>query len=123
VVETVAIAYSPAPAAMPMAAFTQMVAAVVMPCTLSPLRMIAPAPRNPMPVTICAAMRSGMPLTAPIRREIVVKSADPTGDQDIGPKSRRLLANLALDANRGAEPGRQQQTQCQIKRWHVYCGE
>ena len=35
------------------------VAAVVRPRTEKPWRMIAPAPRKPMPVTICAAMRVG----------------------------------------------------------------
>ena len=48
-VAMVAIANSPAPAAMPTAAFTQIVAAVVIPCTLVPLRMMAPAPRKPIP--------------------------------------------------------------------------
>jgi hypothetical protein len=42
-----------------MAATTQSVAAVVSPRTERPWRMIAPAPRKPMPVTICAAIRVG----------------------------------------------------------------
>src|SRR5438132_587706 len=44
---------------MPIAAATQSVAAVVSPRTERPWRMIAPAPRKPMPVTICAAIRVG----------------------------------------------------------------
>src|ERR1051326_4387215 len=44
---------------MPIAAATQSVAAVVRPRTVRPWRMIAPAPRKPMPVTICAAIRVG----------------------------------------------------------------
>src|SRR5579884_427364 len=44
---------------MPIAATTQSVAAVVRPRTDRPCRMIAPAPRKPMPLTICAAMRDG----------------------------------------------------------------
>ena len=51
---------------------------VVMPWTLRPLRRIEPAPRNPIPVTICAAMRSGVPPTWASSRETIVKSADPT---------------------------------------------
>src|SRR6187431_2414209 len=48
---TAATVYEPRPAAMPIAALTQIVAAVVRPWTFSPLRRIAPAPRKPMPVT------------------------------------------------------------------------
>jgi hypothetical protein len=45
----------PAPAAMPIAATIHSDEAVVTPRTVTPWRMIAPAPRNPMPETICAA--------------------------------------------------------------------
>ena len=49
----------PAPQAMPTAAETQMVAAVVSPRTTSlPLKM-TPAPKKPIPLTIWAAMRDG----------------------------------------------------------------
>src|SRR5688572_20702731 len=44
---------------MPMPATSQSVAAVVRPRTVRPWRMMAPAPRKPIPVTICAAMRVG----------------------------------------------------------------
>src|SRR5512133_2552916 len=44
---------------MPIAATTQRVAAVVSPRTDRPWRMIAPAPRKPMPVTTWAAIRVG----------------------------------------------------------------
>ena len=44
---------------MPIAAQTQSVAAVVSPRTEKPCRMIAPAPRKPIPVTTWAAMRVG----------------------------------------------------------------
>src|SRR3954451_8990188 len=54
-----AATYAPAPAAMPIAAVSQSVAAVVSPRTEKPWRMIAPAPRKPIPVTICAATRVG----------------------------------------------------------------
>src|SRR3954470_1980383 len=72
---------------MPMAATTQSVAAVVSPRIESPSRMIAPAPRKPMPVTICAAMRDGSArtmLSLPTRNswkpyaETIVNSADPS---------------------------------------------
>ena len=44
---------------MPTAAANQMVAAVVRPRTVDGVRQIVPAPRKPMPVTICAATRAG----------------------------------------------------------------
>ena len=58
---------------MPIAATTQSVAAVVSPRTERPSRMIAPAPRKPMPVTICAAMRVGSARTTspPLVEELV----------------------------------------------------
>jgi hypothetical protein len=41
--------------------------------------MIAPAPRKPMPDTICAAMRDeSVPGMVPIFSEKMVKSVDPT---------------------------------------------
>ena len=48
---------------MPIAATTQSPAAVVSPRMESPWRMIAPAPRKPIPVTIWAAMRVGSKTT------------------------------------------------------------
>ena len=48
---------------MPIAATIQRLAAVVSPRTVRPWRMIAPAPRKPMPVTICAAIRVGSKTT------------------------------------------------------------
>lgn len=44
---------------IPKATANQMVAAVVNPATRPLSRMMAPAPRKPMPVTIFAAMRAG----------------------------------------------------------------
>src|SRR6202521_6001908 len=44
---------------MPTDAATQIMAAVVNPWTSPPWRKMAPAPRNPTPVTICAAIRVG----------------------------------------------------------------
>src|SRR5438128_3700536 len=72
---------------MPIAATTHSVAAVVSPRTERPCRMIAPAPRKPMPVTICAAMRVGSARTTlePDSRKAskpyaptIVKSAEPS---------------------------------------------
>ena len=51
------------PAAIPIAATTQSVAAVVSPRTEIPRTMIAPAPRKPIPVTIWAAIRVGSKTT------------------------------------------------------------
>src|SRR3954470_16636680 len=70
-----------------MAAVSQSVAAVVSPRTESPCRMIAPAPRKPIPVTICAAMRVGSARTTDCPDErnewkpyapTIVNSADPS---------------------------------------------
>src|ERR671930_1025206 len=72
---------------MPIAATSQSVAAVVSPRTERPCRMIAPAPRKPIPLTICAAMRVGSVRTSepPLTRnswnpyaDTSVKSAEPT---------------------------------------------
>ena len=67
---------SPAPAAMPIPAAAHRLAAVVRPRTDGPYLMIAPAPRNPMPVTIWAATRDG---------SVAVPSADgnPTIDSTV----------------------------------------
>jgi len=54
-----AMKYSPAPTAMPSAAVIHIVVAVVIPLMDSPSLKITPAPRNPMPVTMLEAMRSG----------------------------------------------------------------
>src|SRR5438876_8777557 len=70
-----------------MAATTQSVAAVVNPRTERPWRMMAPAPRKPIPVTIWAAIRVGSARTTldPEARnewnpyaETIVKSAEPS---------------------------------------------
>ena len=50
---------APAPTVIPIAATTHKVAAVVRPVTLPLACMIVPAPRNPIPGTIWAAMRDG----------------------------------------------------------------
>ena len=61
---------------IPTAATAQTVAAVVMPLTwLSPLK-ITPAPKNPIPVTMLEAIRSGL-ARPPIRADIRVKKHDP----------------------------------------------
>src|SRR5579872_4178304 len=64
--------------AIPRAAVTQIMAAVVIPLTLasaSPLKM-TPAPTKPMPVTILEAMRSGLPVP-PMMMEKIVKIVAP----------------------------------------------
>src|SRR5579884_546570 len=74
---------------MPIAATSQSVAAVVRPLIDRPWRMMAPAPRKPMPLTTCAATREGSSLTrtwGPLcdrmslkpNAETSVKSAAPT---------------------------------------------
>src|SRR4051794_21076399 len=54
---------SPAPAAMPTAAASHTVAAVVRPRTMSRRTKISPPPMNPMPETTWAAIRDGSTLT------------------------------------------------------------
>jgi hypothetical protein len=60
-----------------MDAVSQMAAAVVMPLTLFPECRMAPAPRNPIPVTICAATRPESPVVDVNANEIIVKTVDP----------------------------------------------
>ena len=56
-VDPTAIRYSPAPAAMPTPAVAHTPAAVVRPCISWRRYTMMPAPRKPMPETICAATR------------------------------------------------------------------
>src|SRR2546423_2782052 len=62
---------------MPIAAVAQMVAAVVSPRTRSFRRKMVPAPRKPMPVTICAATREGSVWLKP-NAPTTVKRHDPS---------------------------------------------
>ncbi|MNC51336.1 hypothetical protein D3C75_1006250 [compost metagenome] len=50
---------NPAPAASPMAATTQIDAAVVKPVIDFPVKRIVPAPKNPTPVITAVARRAG----------------------------------------------------------------
>ena len=59
---------SPAPQAMPIAAVSQTVAAVVRPRTISLRTKIRPPPMKPIPDTICAAIREGSSTTRPESR-------------------------------------------------------
>src|SRR5260221_60874 len=69
---------------MPTDAATQIIAAVVKPWTSPPWRRIAPAPRNPTPVTICAAMRVGStPVLKPGSSPSPVNMHAPTAISDI----------------------------------------
>lgn len=74
----------PAPQAIPTAAVAQIDAAVVRPDTLFCRTKISPAPRKPIPETICAAIRDGskvMPSLVTVLKpyaETSVKTADPT---------------------------------------------
>ena len=66
----------PPPTTMPRAAAIQMVEAVVSPTTCPLSRRITPAPMNPIPATILAAMRTGS-LATPSSKDRMVNSADP----------------------------------------------
>ena len=58
-----------------------MVAAVVGPEMLVPLRRMVPAPKNPTPVTIWAATLDWSAVSNP-KAETIVKSAEPTATRD-----------------------------------------
>ena len=75
-IETTEIArlYCPIPIAIPIAAEIQIVVAVVSPFTLAPSLKIAPAPKNPIPVTILEATRASLL----IKFDTIVKRVDPT---------------------------------------------
>src|SRR6266481_4169899 len=72
-------AYSPPPTAIPMAASTKIVAAVVKPTSPPPSRKIAPAPRKPIPCTRLEAMRveDVSPYIFANSKERIVNSAEP----------------------------------------------
>src|SRR5579884_743127 len=104
---------------MPIAATSHSVAAVVNPRIEKPWRMIAPAPRKPMPLTICAAMRVGSirPAAPPWRRnswkpyaETIVKSAEPTETSMCvrrpAPRSRSSRSNPIAPPSAAATPRR-----------------
>src|SRR5688500_3511140 len=87
---------------MPIADTTQSVAAVVRPITEPLAWMIVPAPRKPMPDTICAAMRPGSAFAGftamlPIATDISVSSVAPT-------QIRRLVRKPAA-LRRGSRAG------------------
>lgn len=62
-VTAIASSHRPAPAAMPTAEVSHTTAAVVSPRTASRRTKISPPPMNPMPDTICAAIRDGSSVT------------------------------------------------------------
>ncbi len=100
--------YIPDPTAIPMAAVAQMVAAVVRPETVTPLRKIVPAPKNPTPVTIWAATLDWSADSKP-NAEIIVNSAEPHGHQRQRPQPRRFISAAALVSHGGPEDSSQQQ--------------
>ena len=62
----------------------------------SPSRMITPAPRKPIPDTICAATRPA--LAGSVDMELRMKTAAPVATS-IGSQAGHTLAPLALGAN------------------------
>ena len=66
---------------MPMAAVAQIVAAVVSPYMVTPLRRIVPAPRKPAPVTIWAATLDRSGVSNP-KADIIVNIAEPRHTND-----------------------------------------
>src|SRR5579872_1691555 len=69
-----AIGYCPTPTTSPTDATTQRVAALVIPLTWPPFAIIAPAPKNPIPVTIASAI---LEVLGSRPSPIVVNIADP----------------------------------------------
>ena len=65
VVEATESQYIPVATHMPMAAVAQIPAAVVSPRKLSLRKKIIPAPKKPIPVTICAAILAPSPMSPP----------------------------------------------------------
>ena len=65
------------PTAIPIAAATQTPAAVVKPFTRDSWKTIKPAPKNPTPVTICAAILVGSTFGPTKEEEIIENNADP----------------------------------------------
>ncbi len=65
----------PKPHNTPMPAEHHSVAAVFSPRTFIPSRMMTPAPRKPIPETICAAIRPG--LSGDVVMELRIKTAAP----------------------------------------------
>jgi hypothetical protein len=98
---------------MPIAAFTQIVAAVVMPRTLVPLRRMAPPPEKAdarhdlSSDTIRCSARVAL---SQFNRHDCEKGST-KGDEDVRPQPRRFLPQLALDADGGAEPSRERQAE------------
>ena len=66
---------------MPMAAIAQIVAAVVSPYMVTPLRRIAPTPRKPAPVMIWAATLDRSTVSNP-KANIIVNIAEPKHTND-----------------------------------------
>jgi hypothetical protein len=103
------------PTATPMAATTQIVAAVVRPVTCSPSRMMAPAPRKPMPETIWAAMRvMSAPEAAASSREMIANRQDP---RQIRMLVRRPAALSLSSRSRPMEAPRARATERLSKSW------
>src|SRR4029077_6110968 len=100
---------------MPMAAVTQMEAAVVKTCTSLPVRRIAPAPRNPTPVTTWAAMRVGSVLLLKTSRPSPEKRQAPTptrpsvlmpaGCPCHSRSTPRAIARMAVTNSRSSKSG------------------
>ena len=74
-----------------MAAVAQMVAVVVSPEMLVPLRRMVPAPKNPTPVTIWTATLDWSAVSNP-KAETIVKSAEPPETMFEAPRVYRSFA-------------------------------
>ena len=98
--------YNPEPTAMPMAAVAQIVAAVVSPDMVTPLRRIVPAPRKPTPVTIWAATLDWSAVSN-LKAKIIVNIAEPRHTND------RVRSPAGLSALRRSYPTAQPNTAAQ----------
>ena len=77
-----------------------------------------PAARKPMPVTICAAIRSDVPPCCAMAIDTIVNSAEPTAIRMLVRRASGLMPVLALEADDGAECRREQRSFGDFERRH-----
>src|SRR5258706_4231178 len=115
-------AYSPPPTAIPMAASTKIVAAVVRPTSPPASRKIAPAPKKPIPCTKFDAMRVAdvSPNIFASSKESMVNSAEPMQTKALVriPAGRRCRSrSMPITAPSNAATLRRKKISCRESIW------